>query len=178
MRPFLKGPVKLKRFFLRVGRSGIAVSDRLPFLIGPVQTPVVGRLAVSVRLGCRRRGKLQSFFAEAIAPHTFLRESPAPRGGAAPPGLPGRRGLIWCEFLAARATPFTASCRPPRPFSAEAAPSTVTSESAPTGGVSSRAQRPGPNNRGEPWSRKPPPSALRVGRASPPCYHVVDPGGG
>ena len=76
MCPFLKGLVKLKRFFLRVGRSGIAVSDRLPFLIGPVQTPVVGRLAVSVRLGCRRRGTLRSFLPEAIAPYTFLREVP------------------------------------------------------------------------------------------------------
>ena len=167
MQPFLKGLVNLKRFFLRVGRSGIAVRDRLHFIIGPVQTPVVSRLAVLVRLGCRRRGKLRSFLAEAIAPHTFLRELPAPHGGAAPPALPGGRGYIWCEFLAAGATPFTASCRRPRPLPPEAAASKDTSELAPTGGVSSRGQRPGPNNRGEPSSVAPPPSAGDSGGVAP-----------
>ena len=29
-----------------------------------------------IRLGCRRSGKLQSFFADAIAPNTFLRKVP------------------------------------------------------------------------------------------------------
>ena len=31
---------------------------------------------VGIRLGCRRSGKLQSFFADAIAPNTFLRKVP------------------------------------------------------------------------------------------------------
>ena len=29
-----------------------------------------------IQLGCRRHGKLQSFFSKAIAPKTFLREAP------------------------------------------------------------------------------------------------------
>jgi hypothetical protein len=37
---------------------------------------VVAVLASLIRLGCRRRGKLQSFFSKAIAPKTFLREVP------------------------------------------------------------------------------------------------------
>ena len=42
---------------------------------------------LSVRLGCRRRGKSRSFLAEAIAPYTFLRELPAPPCGGGSAGL-------------------------------------------------------------------------------------------
>jgi hypothetical protein len=70
-----------------------------------------GLLFFMIRLGCRRRGKLQSFFADAIAPETFLREVllTVYREELCLAWL-DRRGFIWCEFLAVRATPFRASC--------------------------------------------------------------------
>jgi len=72
---FLKEFVKRKMVFLRVLRSRSAGRSGRLFL-------VVGVLADNsfpsfwIRLGCRRRGKLQSFFADAIAPETFLRVVP------------------------------------------------------------------------------------------------------
>ena len=52
---------------------------------------------------------LQSFFSVAIAPYTFLRESPLTlfvRGSAGS----GRRVFIYCEFLTGESTPFKGSC--------------------------------------------------------------------
>src|SRR5271166_1823780 len=49
---------------------------RLPCLLDPDDLWVVAVSAFRIRLGCRRRGKLRSFFSEAIAPNTFLREVP------------------------------------------------------------------------------------------------------
>jgi hypothetical protein len=74
-----------------------------------------------IRLGCRRRGKLQSFFADAIAPETFLREVllTVYREQLCL-AWPDRCGFIWCEFLAVRATPFRASCGLAPSFLAEA----------------------------------------------------------
>jgi len=168
MCPFLKGLVKLKRFFLRVGRSGISVSDRLPCLVGPVPTPAVAGLAISrsVSVAVAAGSRDRSWQRRSLPTHSFASYRPR-HAGAAPPGWPGRRGYIWCEFLAAGATPFTASCRRPRPLSPEADASKDTSELAPTGGVSSRGQRPGPNNRGEPSSVAPPPSAGDSGGVAP-----------
>ena len=50
---------------------------------------------------------------------------------------PGRCGRIWCEFLTVRATLTKATCCWPRPLLAQAAASTVRTELAPTGGISS-----------------------------------------
>ena len=62
-----------------------------------------------IRAGCRRYGMLQSFFFGAIAPYTFLRESPLTlfvKGSAGS----GRRVFIYCEFLTGESTPFKGSC--------------------------------------------------------------------
>src|SRR5262245_43686699 len=76
--PFLKESVKRNRFF-----SGLVCTDRARrtapvFLVrwaGCLLRSCCG-LVGGLRLGCRRHGKLQSFFADAIAPHTFLRKVP------------------------------------------------------------------------------------------------------
>jgi hypothetical protein len=68
-------------------------------------------LSFVIRLGCRRYGKLRSFFSDAIAPNTFLLEVPLTTNREQ---LCQARCLqmrfIWCEFLTVRATPYTASC--------------------------------------------------------------------
>src|SRR5262245_35117151 len=96
---FLKGSVKLKRVSSGLGRSGRAVSGRLPCLLGPVPTPAVAGLAVSrsvsvvVAAGSRDR----SWQRRSLPTHSFASYRPR-HAGAAPPGLPGGRGFIWCEF--------------------------------------------------------------------------------
>jgi hypothetical protein len=76
--PFLKEFVKLKRFPFGLVRNGSAWRCRLVLWVqwsrciaGSYRFHFFG-----IRLGCRRCGKLQSFFSDAIAPNTFLREVP------------------------------------------------------------------------------------------------------
>ena len=143
------------------------MSGSLSRRVGPVRTSVVAVLPLrSVSVVVAAGSCNRSWQRRLLPTHSFASYRPR-HAGAAPPGWPGRRGYIWCEFLAAGATPFTASCRRPRPLPPEAAASKDTSELAPTAGVSSRGRRPGPNNRGEPSSVEPPSSAGQFRRHGP-----------
>ena len=97
-------------------------------------------LCFRVRLGCRRYGKLRSFFSKRDCSQHIPSQGTAHenREQLCLVRDPGRCGRIWCEFLTVRATPSRATCCWPRPLLADAAASTVRLELAPTGGISSR----------------------------------------
>ena len=75
--PFLKEFVKREAVAPGFLRSGSAWANRLSLSVG--HGHIAGRRrrpGFERRLGCRRRGKLQSFLSSAIAPNTFLRRVP------------------------------------------------------------------------------------------------------
>jgi hypothetical protein len=73
--PFLKEFVKRKRFSSDRVRNGSAERGSRPFRVGWSRS--MRRLSLfGLRLGCRRYGKLPSFFSSAIAPNSFLRKVP------------------------------------------------------------------------------------------------------
>jgi len=79
--PFLKEFVKRKRFSSGRLRNASAERGSHPFRVCWSRSmPRSSRcLGFGLRLGCRRYGKLRSFFADAIAPNSFLRKVPLTR---------------------------------------------------------------------------------------------------
>jgi len=132
-RPFLKEFVKTERSPSGELRTGNAVRNRL-FLI--LVGDLWGRCYLN-RSGCRRGGKLRSFFSRAIAPNTFLREVPltGPVGGSAG----SWQMLIYLLRIPLRtATPFRVTCDRLRPLYASQSPHPGSRlELARTGGISS-----------------------------------------
>src|SRR5262249_48455585 len=96
---------------LRVLRSGSAGrSGRLFFGNGRLADN--GSQSFWIRLGCRRHGKLQSFFSiRDCSQHIPSRSTTHDRREQLCLGIdPGKCGFIYCEFLTVRATPYTATC--------------------------------------------------------------------
>ena len=86
------------------------------------------------RFGCRRCGKLQSFFANAIAPKTFLREVPLTTMASSSAG--GRRGLILVRIPHRKGHSIQRVVLAGLDNSPKTAASTVSFELAQTGGIS------------------------------------------
>src|SRR5262249_62019772 len=137
--PFLKESVKRKRFPPGLLRTGSARRQSRVLLTPKLRSiRVLTVVTVSgIRLDCRRYGKLRSFFSKRDCSQHIPSQGTAheQREQLGPVMAPGRCRRIWCEFLAVRATPSTATCRWPRPSLAQTAASTVRLELTPTVGI-------------------------------------------
>ena len=169
-----------KRFPFGFLRNGSAGRNRRPFWFVNHSRYCSGRFSVCRhRLGCRRHGKLQSFFSKAIAPNTFLRQVrlTISREQLCLVIRHGRCVFIWCEFLAVRATPYRASCGLAWRLLAEA-PHPRPDSSWPKREGSQVARQLGSNNRPNLLSPCLLLISVRFQKAIVPWYNAEDLGGG
>src|SRR5262249_9915608 len=117
--PFLKEFVKRKRFSSDRLRNGSAERGSRPFgFVG--RGPGRARAAVTFRASSRLSSLREVAIVLCRRDCSQLIPSPGTAHGVreqlGPVTAPGRCGRIWCEFLAVRATPYTATCWPASPI--------------------------------------------------------------